>query len=450
MPDAESQSRAGLAGMIAMASTTDPHLLLPTARSVEGSPAPPSLTLDGAAEIEAGRWIGVFATSSGAHVAAPFCAAASGLVRAVAGDGAAAALIEKLASGSFVGDERFVLTSYVSRDVVQALGGSDERAMLVDQTHESVVVGEVAVVKWAVYAEATPAPVLIAHLEAAEFAQMPRPWGFLTWHDGEDHLLVASVMQYLTGASDGWTWAVSDAGDYAARGARLEESVAAFDAVGVAVAELHLAFATATPVIETPVQVARAAQIQGWHSLAIALFDDAADGVDGVEGERLALLRGSVAAVLDDISRIDQTTTIPVHGDLHIGQVLRWDDGYAIGDFDGNPVLTAQQRLVPQPAARDVAGMVQSIDHVGRVVSRRVEGADADRVTLWIARAQDRFLAAYRARLAERGQAGLLDDRLLLPFQVEQECREFLYAIEHLPRWRYVPDQALQALFPTV
>jgi len=90
--------------------------------------------------------------------------------------------------------------------------------------------------------------------------------------------------------------------------------------------------------------------------------------------------------------------------------------------------------------------MLQSIDHVGRVVDRRVAGADPTKVQRWIAEAQATFLAAYEQRLARRQMTDLLDRRLLMPFQVEQECREFLYAVRHLPRWRYVPDQALQAL----
>ena len=139
---------------------------------------------------------------------------------------------------------------------------------------------------------------------------------------------------------------------------------------------------------------------------------------------------------------------IPVHGDLHVGQVLRWTGGYAVGDFDGNPVLPVAERLRPQPAARDVAGMLQSIDHVGRVVNRRVEGADPERVASLDCHGPGAILEAYRDRLRTNGRAQLLDERLLLPFQVEQECREFLYAVQHLPRWRYVPDQALQALFP--
>ena len=144
---------------------------------------------------------------------------------------------------------------------------------------------------------------------------------------------------------------------------------------------------------------------------------------------------------------------IPVHGDYHVGQVLRtpsadptlrWD--YAVTDFDGNPVLPPEERLAPQPAALDVAGMLASLDHVGRVVNRRVEGADPEVVRAWIAAAQERFLAAYVETLTSTGQGALLDERLIAPLRLQQEVREHLYAVRHLPHWVYVPDAALADL----
>jgi maltokinase len=381
-------------------------------------------------------------------VAAPFGIAGASLVRALPGDGAATTLARLLAARGELEDDQFSVSSFAPVVEPVALPGIDERAIDADQTHESVVVGDTAVVKWAVHAEPTPAPDLIAQLTAAGFTDMPRPWGFVTWTDGEREVLVASVMQFLPGASDGWTWAVLDAGDFAARGGALDASVEAFDAVGSVVADMHSALATPTEVMALPTQLAGVTDVAEWRRLAYTLLDDAVASVDGDEGERLADLRGSIGEVFDAMGNVTETTVIAVHGDLHIGQVLRWDGGYAVGDFDGNPVLPVAERLAPQPAARDVAGLLQSIDHVGRVVLRRVEGADAGRVNVWIAEAKARFLGAYRARIAELSCSHLLDDRLLRPFQVEQECREFLYAVRHLPRWRYVPDQALQALFP--
>jgi maltokinase len=92
--------------------------------------------------------------------------------------------------------------------------------------------------------------------------------------------------------------------------------------------------------------------------------------------------------------------------------------------------------------------MLASLDHVGRVVVKRTDGVDPAIVRAWIAAAQDSFLAAYRGTLASLGSLELLDERLLVPLRLQQECREFLYAVRHLPHWRYVPDAALLDLLP--
>jgi maltokinase len=95
---------------------------------------------------------------------------------------------------------------------------------------------------------------------------------------------------------------------------------------------------------------------------------------------------------------------------------------------------------------RDVAAFVRSIDHVGRVASRRKPGRE-DAVETWIDRSRAAFLGAYRTEL-EAGAERLFDERLLRPLEVAQECHEYVYAARFLPRWRYVPDLAMRAMFP--
>ena len=359
-------------------------------------------------------------------------------------------------------DRGFAITG-----LIQATGdiGPAERPMLVDQTHESVVVDERVVVKWAVRAEPTPAATLVAHLAEAGFDQMARPWGFVTWDAGDDSaasahsaaevgddnkVLLASAVQFLEGATDGWSWTVGDAGEYATGQTELDGATVPLGSVGELVADLHIAMASPTSLINAPRSEATASDVMSWENLARQLLADAIDEVDGAEGERLRDAAPRVQAAIAMLARVRGTPIIPVHGDLHVGQILRWRDGYAVGDFDGNPVLPVSARLAPQPTARDVAGMLQSLDHVGRVVNRRVDAADPGRTEEWIKAAQRTFLDAYLSRLSQRGHAELFDQRLLLPFRFEQECREYLYAVRHLPRWRYVPDQALTALLSTV
>jgi maltokinase len=188
------------------------------------------------------------------------------------------------------------------------------------------------------------------------------------------------------------------------------------------------------------VGTATQADADRWHERAVATLAEALALTPGAEGERLRARAGLARAALAPLATAAPTPLTLVHGDLHVGQVLRHDRGYAVTDFDGNPVLPSTERSRPQPPARDVAGMLRSLDHVGRIANRRTAGQHVDRVDAWIAATRAAFLAAY--------DGPLLDERLLRPFEVEQECRELVYAARHLPRWRYVPDAALAALLP--
>jgi maltokinase len=109
-------------------------------------------------------------------------------------------------------------------------------------------------------------------------------------------------------------------------------------------------------------------------------------------------------------------------------------------------VLSEQERVAKQSAAVDVVSMLASLDHVGRVVIRRVAGADRQRVGLWIAASQHSFLTAYRDSLGPTLYSELIDESLFAPLRFQQELREYIYAARHLPHWKYVPDLALQDL----
>ncbi|MFD0479648.1 hypothetical protein ACFQ0B_74475 [Nonomuraea thailandensis] len=127
-----------------------------------------------------------------------------------------------------------------------------------------------------------------------------------------------------------------------------------------------------------------------------------------------------------------------------MGQILRWRHGYAVIDFDGNP--TVADADLRQPAARDVAQLTTSLDHVAQVAIRR-RGTPPAHAAQWATMARQAFLAAYRSRLAAGNRPDLLDETLIRPFEVEQECRELIYAARHLPRWRYAPMGVLRTWY---
>jgi maltokinase len=126
----------------------------------------------------------------------------------------------------------------------------------------------------------------------------------------------------------------------------------------------------------------------------------------------------------------------PIHGDLHVGQILEWSGGLAVIDFDGNPAFGDDANAIRQPVERDIAQMVSSIDHVGRVVDARSAGQARAIVDEWIARTRREFLGALDP-----------DPALLAAFEAEGELRELVYAARFLPRWRYAPLATLRARY---
>ncbi|MFI7638123.1 hypothetical protein [Nonomuraea sp. NPDC049400] len=318
--------------------------------------------------------------------------------------------------------------SYRLEDLHTGAPGERDFGPHVDQTNYSVVVDEQVVVKWLTPPVPLPHPTpeIFAHLVEAGFNDTAPPYAALTRTVGAHEELLALVTGYLPEARDGWEWCVDEA---------VAGSTRFAPAIGRLAAGLHLALA-AFPSGDTA-RTRAAARAESALVEALELTD----GEDGAWlATRAARMRHELAPLQADIT----SPRIRIHGDLHVGQILQWRDGYAVIDFDGNPTVTDAEPC--QPAARDVAQLTTSLEHVAQVAVRR-RGVRPDQAVAWAAKARAELLAAYKDRLAEEGRPDLLDERLIRPFEVEQECRELIYAARHLPRWRYAPMGVLRTWY---
>jgi maltokinase len=356
--------------------------------------------------------------------------------RARPGDGVAEALLAVLAAGEASSAGSFTVHAWSARSVV------GERAITVDQTNESVIVGDAAVVKWATHLQRGPhpAPSRIEVLRTNGFRFMPRPWGLITWHpDDRAETLAVNVDEYLSGAVDGWTWAVELIAEAARRATPHTDTVVAAAAdVGVMIAEMHAALSiTAT--------TATQADADRWCAAAFVTLDQAQELSNSATSALLVKHRRQIEQILARLAGLAGTPAIEGHGDLHVGQVLRHNGGYVVTDFDGNPVLPAAERALPIPAALDVAGLTQSLTHAA-IVTRRHHQVDESSLAVVEQAVRQVFLRSYAQHLAKVGHADLYDGAPLPAFRLQQVLREIIYAARYLPRWMYVPDAALPML----
>jgi maltokinase len=362
---------------------------------------------------------------------------------AVVGDGAFEGMLRMLRDGT--ADGRF--SCIRMGDVPEARG---ERAIEVYQTNRSVVVGERVVVK--LFPRTTPGPQpaidLPAHLAEVGFRETPTPFGALTWTDPADTtVLVTTAAVFLPGARDGWDWYLELLLGWLRGEHGLDIALAPSGAVGRLAGSLHVALATGSSRMPSPVEILGPTEIAAWKHRAARSLNDALALTGGDEGARLRERGGRILAAFEIFDDVATASAMRIHGDLHVGQILRWDGGDAVADFEGNPLSPSEIRNAVDTPMRDVASLARSIDHLGRIAQRRGAGP-LPQIERWIDASRSAVVDAYLETLREAGHASLFEPRLLFPLEVAQVCHEYAYAARHVQTWTEIADLAIRAIFP--
>jgi maltose alpha-D-glucosyltransferase / alpha-amylase len=136
------------------------------------------------------------------------------------------------------------------------------------------------------------------------------------------------------------------------------------------------------------------------------------------------------------------------HGDFHLGQVLVAKDDAYILDFEGEPGRSLAERRAKAPAARDVAGLLRSIDYsttaaLFNAVSLTPEERNIlnPRMEVWRGKAAEEFWTACR----QASDAALWPSdpavarQLLDFFLLEKAFYEMEYELMNRPAWLHVP-----------
>ncbi|MGY1673055.1 maltokinase N-terminal cap-like domain-containing protein [Geodermatophilus sp. SYSU D00710] len=252
---------------------------------------------------------------------------------------------------------------------------------------------------------------------------------------------VAMLQTFVRGASDGWRLATASVRDLYAEGDLHADEVggdfaADSERLGAATASVHADLARVLP--SEPAD-------RAWFAASADAMNarlEAALGVVPQLEEHLAGLRALYAAVADSPEEVVRQR---VHGDFHLGQVLRTATGWVVLDFEGEPARPLAERRQLDSPLRDVAGMLRSFDYAARhmLVEQPDDSQRAYRAQEWAVRNRGAFCTGYSAA-GEMDPCG--DSPLLRAFEADKAVYECVYEARNRPNWLMIPLQSLARL----
>lgn len=227
--------------------------------------------------------------------------------------------------------------------------------------------------------------------------------------DGEEYVL-AMIQDYVRDGRDGWERAL----DFAAAG---DSFAAEARQLGQAMRAVHEALVAEFGAEDADVD---------------KLVSSLNEHVDELAARRPQIAEHAEAA-REVYARLRNqgASTQRIHGDLHLGQVLRTPDKYVLIDFEGEPARPLAERRRPDSPLRDVAGMLRSLDYAAHFHP----DAPADPQG-WARDASAALLEGY----------GIASSDLLDAYVLDKALYEVDYESDNRPDWVGIPLAAVNRL----
>lgn len=339
------------------------------------------------------------------------------------------------------------------------------RLLAREQSNSAVVRGDREMLKCLrkVARGVSPEVEMTSALLSAGFDRVAAPLGTMEYRGDDGQLILLALIQpYFRGGTEGWALALTslrvhyadaeEAGNEQAERTEAATKGSTFTPeavrIGALTAAMHVAMLDQNLPADLRSYPVDRALLDGWATQMTADLDRLLER-SVPDLEPLRAHRDSIDAAFAAVRDLtDGGMAIRVHGDYHLGQLLRTDQGWIVLDFEGEPSRPLAERRAHSSPLNDVAGMLRSFEYAAAVELReRTPPGEVVSPTLqrhgdeWVAVNRAAFWGAYTAAVAGSGllPSGEGAGTLLRAFELRKGVYEVIYELGHRPDWVSIP-----------
>jgi maltokinase len=344
---------------------------------------------------------------------------------------------------------------------------ADVRLLANEQSNTAITRGTEDFLKFMRHIDPGPSVELemITALTNTGFRHMAQSRGSIQYarHNSDQPSLIALLQEFLHNATDGWALALgslrdlyADAEEKAAQNeTELLEAVRAQGAsftpdaarIGRVTAEMHVA-------LSSPVLQGGLAPHPVTSDIVNSWADDMSRELNlllNSENPQVIPLREQHPRLLAYINTLRNMENgglaIRIHGDYHLGQLLRTDAGWTVIDYEGEPARSIAQRRTHSSPLRDIAGMLRSFDYAAAAaLAERIPPTNPQWDTLyayghiWSQENRRAFWDAYTAYMKDYPHILPKDAQAIVRvFEIYKAIYEASYELGHRPQWASIP-----------
>jgi maltokinase len=351
-------------------------------------------------------------------------------------------LLDLLVEGGRVG-----ALTFEQEPGVELKGDLRARPVNAEQSNTSLVFGTRYILK--LFRKLNPGlnPDLKLHraLRSVGSEHIAPPLGSITGDFGDEPTTVGMLQQFVGDAVDGWAMATTSVRDLMAEPSQVADEVGGDFAgeahrLGHAVAAVHQELQEALGQQKVDVDDFDRTVVAMSHRLeaVAAAVPELADYAPGLR------------TAFEQIREVKAPVFMQfIHGDLHLGQVLRTANGWLLIDFEGEPAAPAEERGVLRSPLRDVAGMLRSFDYAAYQMLVGLPEEDeqlTEQALAWSRRNREAFCEGYAEVAVETIGDPRAHGELLRAFELDKAVYEVAYEHANRPEWLAVPLSSISRL----